>query len=101
MEMNTVKPASTQQLSGSDQNEQSLMGLATIVQDHLRQYFEEIGESSPSDLYALLLCQVEPSLLGVVINRTNNNQSKMARWLGISRGTLRKKLFQYGLLKTN
>jgi Fis family transcriptional regulator len=46
----------------------------------------------------MVLEEVEPPLLRAVLRHTRNNQSKAARMLGLSRGTLRKKLKQYGLL---
>jgi Fis family transcriptional regulator len=40
---------------------------------------------------------VEVPLLQATLRHTNNNQSRAAELLGINRGTLRKKLKQYGL----
>jgi Fis family transcriptional regulator len=64
----------------------------------LRNYFTNIGDEQPVDFYNILLEEIERPLLEVLINHTNYNQVKMAQILGISRGTLRKKLKQYGLL---
>lgn len=41
--------------------------------------------------------EVESALLKAVIRATNENQGRAARALGISRGTLRKKLRAYGI----
>lgn len=72
--------------------------LRNAVKDTLRNYFTNIGEEQPVDFYAILLEEVERPLLEVLINHTHYNQVRMANILGISRGTLRKKLKQYGLL---
>ena len=72
--------------------------LRQAVKDTLRNYFNNIGEEQPVDFYAILLEEIERPLLEVLINYTQYNQVKMAQILGISRGTLRKKLKQYGLL---
>jgi len=72
--------------------------LKHVVKDTLRNYFNNIGNEQPIDFYAILLEEIERPLLEVLINHTNYNQVKMANILGISRGTLRKKLKQYGLL---
>ncbi|HVE44142.1 MAG TPA: helix-turn-helix domain-containing protein [Gammaproteobacteria bacterium] len=72
--------------------------LKQVVQDTLRNYFSNIGNEQPVDFYAILLEEIERPLLEVLINYTQYNQVKMAQILGISRGTLRKKLKQYGLL---
>jgi Fis family transcriptional regulator len=41
---------------------------------------------------------VEAPLLEQVMQYTRNNQTKASNMLGLNRGTLRKKLKQYGLL---
>jgi Fis family transcriptional regulator len=72
--------------------------LKQVVKNTLRNYFSNIGEEQPVDFYSILLEEIERPLLEVLINHTHYNQVKMASILGISRGTLRKKLKQYGLL---
>jgi Fis family transcriptional regulator len=72
--------------------------LRNAVKDTLRNYFTNIGEEQPVDFYSILLEEVERPLLEVLINHTHYNQVRMAQILGLSRGTLRKKLKQYGLL---
>ena len=72
--------------------------LKQVVKDTLRNYFSNIGGEQPIDFYAILLEEIERPLLEVLINHTGYNQVKMANILGISRGTLRKKLKQYGML---
>lgn len=72
--------------------------LRQTVKDTLRNYFTNIGSEQPVDFYSILLEEIERPLLEVLINFTHYNQVKMASILGISRGTLRKKLKQYGML---
>ena len=72
--------------------------LKQVVKNTLRNYFTNIGTEQPIDFYAILLEEIERPLLEVLINHTHYNQVKMANILGISRGTLRKKLKQYGML---
>ncbi len=69
------------------------------VRRALQCYFAEAGEHVVPDLYQALLNEVEPPLLEAVLIQTRHNQVKAARWLGLSRGTLRKKLKQHGLGK--
>ncbi|MDG4550369.1 MAG: DNA-binding transcriptional regulator Fis [Candidatus Contendobacter sp.] len=75
---------------------------ATPLRDHvaetLRIYFHNLGGQAPSNLYDLVLREVEPPLLDIVMKFTCGNQTQAAIILGINRGTLRKKLRQYGLL---
>ena len=72
--------------------------LRQAVKDTLRNYFTNIGSEQPVDFYSILLEEIERPLLETLINYTHYNQVKMANILGISRGTLRKKLKQYGML---
>ena len=72
--------------------------LRQSVRDTLKNYFTNIGGEQPVDFYSILLEEIERPMLEVLINHTHYNQVKMAHILGISRGTLRKKLKQYGML---
>lgn len=67
------------------------------VAETLRIYFHNLGGQAPSNLYDLVLREVEPPLLDIVMKFTRGNQTRAAVILGINRGTLRKKLRQYGL----
>ncbi|GDY21506.1 hypothetical protein LBMAG56_28530 [Verrucomicrobiota bacterium] len=49
------------------------------------------------DVYAEVIAVAERELLSQVIELAAGNQAKAARWLGISRLTLREKLRQYAL----
>ena len=51
-----------------------------------------------SELYNMVLHQVEEPLFKAVLEYTQHNQSHAAAMLGLNRGTLRKKLRQHGLL---
>ncbi len=63
-------------------------------------FFSQLDGETCSDLYELVLAQVEQPLLRAVLNYTQGNQSKAAEILGVNRGTLRTKLRQYGLMTT-
>ena len=51
-----------------------------------------------SDLYELVMREVEAPLLRCTLEHTAHNQSKAAAILGLSRGTLRTKIRKYRLL---
>ena len=74
------------------------MGLKELVRKHVDQYLEELDGEIPQDLYDLVISQVEHALLEVTLYQSNNNQSKAAEMLGISRGTLRTRMKLFGLL---
>ncbi len=72
--------------------------LSRHVSDSLDEYFRALnGCQPPSDLYRMVLEQVEKPLLSSVLEYSAGNQSRAAEVLGINRGTLRKKLKQYAL----
>ena len=68
---------------------------ASSVQQSLQNYFAKLDGEEPANLYSMVLAQMEVPLLKMVMRYTNSNQSKAAKILGISRGTLRKKLAIY------
>lgn len=67
------------------------------VRKALDKYFADLDGHAPGELYQLMLGEVEKPLLEKVIQHTQGNQTKASEILGINRGTLRKKLKQYGL----
>ncbi len=80
--------------AGSIQGE----ALRDSVYKALENYFANLDGIEPSKLFQIFQTETEEPLFRAVMDFTKNNQSRAARILGISRGTLRKKLKQYGLL---
>jgi DNA-binding protein Fis len=72
--------------------------LRSHVERVVREYFITLGDESPTDLYELILKEVELPLLTVVLEKTRGNQTRCAQILGLNRGTLRKKLKCYNLM---
>jgi len=71
------------------------------LRDHTEQalttYFDSLNGHRPGRLYNLVLREVELPLFQAVMDYADGNQSRAATILGINRGTLRKKLREYGL----
>jgi len=72
--------------------------LRECVEETLQKYFTHLDGHDVSNVYEMVISEVEAPLLEVVLRYTHHNQSKAAELLGLNRGTLRKKLKQYGLL---
>ena len=72
--------------------------LRLSVATSMDRYFQSLGGQSATNLYDLVMTDVETPLLIAVLEYTKNNQSKAADILGLNRGTLRKKLKQHDLL---
>jgi len=67
------------------------------VRKALDKYFADLDGHDAGELYQLMLGEVEKPLLEKVMLHTKGNQTQASQMLGINRGTLRKKLKQYGL----
>ncbi|MBF0264112.1 MAG: hypothetical protein HQL46_02490 [Gammaproteobacteria bacterium] len=67
------------------------------IHDVLTNYFADLDNHYPGDLYQLVLAEVEKPLLETVMAHTSQNQTLSSQILGLSRSTLRKKLKQYQL----
>ena len=83
----------------SAQNGTEERSLSANVKASLIQYLSELDGDNPGNLYDMVLQQVEQPLLEIVMNHVDGNQSRAAECLGINRGTLRKKLKTYQLIK--
>ncbi len=68
------------------------------VTHSVKQYLEEMKGANIQQMHDMVLAEVEEPLLHVVMSHVKHNQSSAARMLGLSRGTLRKKLERYGML---
>ena len=74
------------------------ISLRRNVERSLDNYLQQLNGETPANLYSMVISEVEKPLLEMVLKLTNGNQSKAAIILGISRGTLRKKMALYGIL---
>lgn len=68
------------------------------VEHAVRKYFANLNGETTTELYDLVLKEVEKPLLSVVLEQTRGNQTRAANMLGLNRGTLRKKLKTHGLM---
>lgn len=71
--------------------------LRESVQKAVQNYIASLDGQKMIDLYDMVIAEVEAPLLETIMAFTKGNQSRAAKLLGISRGTLRKKLKIYDL----
>ncbi len=88
----SAQPVSSETYAPQDQS------LRDCVERAVTNYFQHLDGQDVSDVYDMVLSEVEAPMLEVVMKYTRHNQTKAATVLGLNRGTLRKKLKQYGLL---
>ena len=72
--------------------------LSHQVSRSMRKYFKELDGEKPTDIYNMVLKEIELPLLEIVMRECKDNQSKASHILGINRGTLRTKLKEHKLL---
>lgn len=70
-------------------------GLQELVYNLVSRFLLENKNKAINDLYDMILSEVEPPLLQAVMEKRRGNQLQAAKMLGISRGTIRKKLQRY------
>ena len=72
--------------------------LRDSVERAMNNYFSHLDGQDVTDVYQMVLSEVEAPLLETVMTYVKGNQTKAAVLLGLNRGTLRKKLKMYDLL---
>jgi len=79
------------------QTQEKPQPLSNAVQKAVANYLQQLNGQDVDDLYELVLSELERPLLEEVMKYTRGNQTRAANLMGINRGTLRKKLKQYGM----
>jgi Fis family transcriptional regulator len=92
------RAATSGTINQGDVADMSKESIQEVVQKSLEDYFNDLGEQKPTNIYDMMLLTVEKPILQVVMTRAEGNQSHAAQMLGINRNTLRKKLQEHGLL---
>ena len=71
--------------------------LRDSVKQAVAKYLKELNNNDIDNLYELVLAELEAPLLEEVMKYARGNQTRASILMGINRGTLRKKLKQYGM----
>ena len=71
--------------------------LAKQVKAAMEIYFQDLEGHQPTDLYRMVINEIEKPLLESVMKQVRGNQSRAAEMLGLNRSTLRKKLQLHNL----
>ena len=81
----------------STRHERRKQPIRRSVTSAIELYLGDMDGHDVTDLYQVVLSEVEPAIFDVVMKHVEGNQTEAAEVLGVSRGTLRKKLKLYGL----
>ncbi|WP_321326439.1 helix-turn-helix domain-containing protein [Thiomicrorhabdus sp.] len=76
----------------------SSLSLSDQVTLMLNTYFNTLAEQNATDVYDMVIQQVEKPMIEFVLQQTDNNQTHAANILGINRNTLKKKMQKYNLV---
>jgi Fis family transcriptional regulator len=71
--------------------------LSACVRRMMKQYFKDLDGEEVSNIYEMVVANVERPLLEVVLHQARGNQSRAAEMLGLNRNTLRKKMTRHGI----
>ncbi|WP_298610589.1 helix-turn-helix domain-containing protein [uncultured Thiothrix sp.] len=72
--------------------------LSETVSRTLQEYLDTLGDHEASNIYRLVVDEVERPMLEIMMRYTHGNQSRAAQCMGINRATLRTKLKRHNLL---
>ncbi len=104
MNLESIAVDNTNQHSVSENNEnhsfnspEQSFTLRESVELAMKNYFSQLDNEQPVDIYDLVLAEVEAPLMEAVMTYTRGNQTRASQVLGLNRGTLRKKLKTHGL----
>ncbi|WP_108126417.1 DNA-binding transcriptional regulator Fis [Saccharospirillum mangrovi] len=81
-----------------DTSKEQPQTLRDSVEVAMRNYFAHLEGQDVANVYQMVMSEVEAPMLEAVMRFCRDNQTKASKVLGLNRGTLRKKLKQYGLL---
>lgn len=95
LEQEKTSPLTVSMLNA--QAQQVTKPLRDNVKQAVRNYLAQLNGEDPTELYELVLSEIEHPMLDIVMQYTRGNQTRAATMLGINRGTLRKKLKKYGM----
>ncbi len=85
-------PVSPQPKSQHSSSVRGQEALHQCVRRAVRRYLKDMGDHEPDGLYRLVMDQIEKPLIEEVLRWAGGNQCRTAAALGISRGTLRKRI---------
>jgi Fis family transcriptional regulator len=94
-EQNVTSPFTTTVTTPSQTQAQK--HLRDSVKQAVNKYLKQLDNTNIENLYELVMAEVEAPMLEEIMTFTRGNQTKASTMLGINRGTLRKKLKQYGM----
>tara|TARA_Y100001949_G_C15927168_1_gene303946 strand:- start:263 stop:517 length:255 start_codon:yes stop_codon:yes gene_type:complete len=71
--------------------------ISKIIKNETLSYISQMNGQGVSNMHNLFISEVEKSLISAVLSHLKGNVTKTAGYLGINRGTLIKRIKEYGI----
>jgi|TARA_B110000444_G_scaffold207084_1_gene200924 DNA-binding protein Fis len=75
----------------------AISSLSKTIKNETLAYINKMNGQGVSNLHNLFISEVEKSLISAVLSHLGGNVTKTATYLGINRGTLIKRIKDYGI----
>ena len=75
----------------------AVSSLSKTIKNETLAYINKMNGQGVSNLHNLFITEVEKSLISAVLSHLGGNVTKTATYLGINRGTLIKRIKDYGI----
>ena len=75
----------------------AVSSLSKTIKSETLSYISKMNGQGVSNLHNLFITEVEKSLISAVLSHLGGNVTKTASYLGINRGTLIKRIKDYGI----
>lgn len=75
----------------------TINSLQKSVRDSIERYLEDLGDAEPNNMLGMVINCVEKPVIQIALEKTQGNQTRAARMLGITRSTLRKKIIAHDI----
>ena len=75
----------------------AVSSLSKTIKNETLAYINKMNGQGVSNLHNLFISEVEKSLISAVLSHLGGNVTKTATYLGINRGTLIKRIKDYGI----
>ena len=75
----------------------AVSSLSKTIKNETLAYINKMNGQGVSNLHNLFIAEVEKSLISAVLSHLGGNVTKTATYLGINRGTLIKRIKDYGI----
>ena len=75
----------------------AISSLSKTIKNETLAYINKMNGQGVSNLHSLFIKEVEKSLISAVLSHLSGNVTKTATYLGINRGTLIKRIKDYGI----